>query len=58
MTQDGGHSGDEAYRAELSALVRKYLAGRPEAWALALTMLPAFEGTVPELVSSAGLAAG
>ncbi|MGW0436365.1 hypothetical protein ACWDV4_27925 [Micromonospora sp. NPDC003197] len=49
---------DDAFRTELAALVDKHLAGRPDAWLLALAMLPDFAGTVPELLSTAALAAG
>ncbi|GAB3157175.1 hypothetical protein GCM10027290_57180 [Micromonospora sonneratiae] len=49
---------DDAFRTELAGLVDKHLSGRPEAWLLTLAMLPDFVGTVPELLSTAALAAG
>ncbi|GAB2942125.1 hypothetical protein GCM10027280_33410 [Micromonospora polyrhachis] len=48
---------DDTFRTELAALVDKHLAGRPDAWQLVLAMLPDFAGTVPELLSTAALAA-
>ncbi|GIH00698.1 hypothetical protein Pma05_72700 [Plantactinospora mayteni] len=47
---------DDAYRAELAALVHEHLAGRPEAWVVVLTLLPDFAGTVPELLRTVALA--
>ncbi|MFC7328189.1 hypothetical protein [Marinactinospora rubrisoli] len=51
------HPAAETGRAELAALLRDTLDGRPEAWALALRMLPDFPGSVAELLRTATTAA-
>ncbi|WP_186403875.1 hypothetical protein [[Actinomadura] parvosata] len=49
---------DDAGREPLAALMRDTLKGSPDAWLLAVSMLPDFTGTVSELLRTARLAAG
>ncbi|WP_026120774.1 hypothetical protein [Nocardiopsis potens] len=50
----GGKGAEEA----LAAAVREHLGSSPDAWVLALRMLPGFRGTLGELLRTAGAAAG
>ncbi|GAA1936881.1 hypothetical protein [Kitasatospora viridis] len=43
---------------ELRALVRDEVGGNPEAWAVLAQLLPDFVGTLPELITTAGVIAG
>ncbi|MGW4801202.1 hypothetical protein ACWEPC_53155, partial [Nonomuraea sp. NPDC004297] len=49
---------DEQARAALAALMADTLKGSPDAWLLAVSMLPGFTGTTAELLRTAGVAAG
>ncbi|MGW1994936.1 hypothetical protein [Embleya sp. NPDC001921] len=48
---------DPDARAVVAQLVRDHLDGNPEAWVVALRLLDAFTGTLPELITTAAKAA-
>lgn len=45
-------------RENLAPLVREYLGGHADAWAVLAQLLPTFSGSLPELISTAGAIAG
>ncbi|MFI9586580.1 hypothetical protein ACIHCQ_33200 [Streptomyces sp. NPDC052236] len=49
-------AGPAAEEEPLATLVREHLDGNPEAWVLAVRMMPDFVGSVPELLETAALA--
>ncbi|MFC7328191.1 hypothetical protein [Marinactinospora rubrisoli] len=56
LAQLGKHDHEERGGSELSALVKATVAGDPDAWTLALRMLPDFPGPVAELLRTAATA--
>ncbi|RCV50383.1 hypothetical protein [Marinitenerispora sediminis] len=57
LTQIADDSAADSARQELAVLLRATLDGNPEAWVLALRMLPEFSGSVAELLGTAAAAA-
>ncbi|MGW6506568.1 hypothetical protein ACWGCP_03280 [Streptomyces niveus] len=47
-----------AARREVAALAAEHLADNPEGWALALRLIPEFEGTLPDLLLASGAVVG
>ncbi len=50
--------GGSRFRAELEPLVREHLGGHSDAWAVLAQLLPTFNGSLPELISTAGAIVG
>lgn len=58
LRQLSEHGRDDGGYEALTALMRDTLKDSPDAWLLAVSMLPGFTGSVAELLRTAGVAAG